>query len=130
MNMMGNHTIQTFQIECTEEGSLRRVGGQGDILAGSIGTFLAWATKKKDNKEEQSLEEKCESHFTQHLRLLLLVTHSLPVSIDSLSGTILAGYSGCYIAKATSKLAFAQYNRSTITSNMIEHVGKAFTSIL
>lgn len=96
------------EIECTEEGSLRRVGGQGDILAGSIGTFLAWATKKKDKKEgEQTIEEKY-----------------------SMSGTLLAGYAGCYITKATSKLAFAQHNRSTITSNMIEHIGQAFTSIL
>lgn len=28
-----------------EENSPRRCGGQGDILAGSIGTFLAWSSK-------------------------------------------------------------------------------------
>ena len=29
-------------VECTETGSPRRCGGQGDILSGSIATFLSW----------------------------------------------------------------------------------------
>lgn len=29
---------------CTEEGSLRRCGGQGDILAGILATFLHWGS--------------------------------------------------------------------------------------
>lgn len=35
-------------VECTEEGSPRRCGGQGDITSGSIGTFLSWAHAFKD----------------------------------------------------------------------------------
>jgi len=31
---------------CTEQGSVRRCGGQGDILAGSMGTFAYWASKQ------------------------------------------------------------------------------------
>jgi len=30
------------EIECSEDGGLKRSGGIGDILAGTIGTFLAW----------------------------------------------------------------------------------------
>ena len=32
-------------LECNAPGSARRIGGQGDILAGSIATFLAWSLK-------------------------------------------------------------------------------------
>ena len=33
-------------IKCSVPGGLRRCGGQGDLLAGSIATFLAWARFK------------------------------------------------------------------------------------
>jgi len=33
---------------CSEEGSPRRCGGQGDVLAGSIGLFASWGVPKKD----------------------------------------------------------------------------------
>lgn len=32
----------TQVLECKEEGSPRRSGGQGDILTGSIAAFLSW----------------------------------------------------------------------------------------
>lgn len=35
-------------VECTETGSPRRCGGQGDITSGSIGTFLSWAHAYKE----------------------------------------------------------------------------------
>lgn len=38
-----------IQLECSESGGLRRYGGQGDVVAGLLGTFLAWgnnASKK------------------------------------------------------------------------------------
>jgi len=35
----------TETVVCRTQGSMRRCGGQGDILAGAIGTMLAWAIK-------------------------------------------------------------------------------------
>ena len=42
--------ISSFRrhLVCDEPGSPRRCGGQGDVLAGSIATFLAWATRSKE----------------------------------------------------------------------------------
>lgn len=37
---------------CTEQGSARRCGGQGDILAGSMGTFAYWASKQTHYRDE------------------------------------------------------------------------------
>ncbi|XP_059486966.1 ATP-dependent (S)-NAD(P)H-hydrate dehydratase [Neocloeon triangulifer] len=35
------------KVECTAQGSWRRCGGQGDLLSGSIGTFLSWEVYQK-----------------------------------------------------------------------------------
>lgn len=38
----------TLVLKCDMKGSLRRVGGQGDILSGAIATFLAWGKNYED----------------------------------------------------------------------------------
>ena len=35
-------SLNERQLSCEAEGSPRRCGGQGDILAGVLGVFLAW----------------------------------------------------------------------------------------
>ena len=35
---------------CDIEGGLKRCGGQGDLLSGSLGTFLAWAKRYEERK--------------------------------------------------------------------------------
>jgi len=48
---------------CQEEGSPRRAGGQGDVLAGSIATFIAWntSTEKRDTNISKILFDACGS---------------------------------------------------------------------
>ncbi|XP_065059402.1 ATP-dependent (S)-NAD(P)H-hydrate dehydratase-like [Rhopilema esculentum] len=36
-----------YVVKVTEKGSPRRCGGQGDILAGAVGTFIHWASTRK-----------------------------------------------------------------------------------
>ncbi|CAD5123854.1 DgyrCDS12160 [Dimorphilus gyrociliatus] len=40
----GTHTLR-----CSEKGSTRRCGGQGDLLSGSMALFLAWISASKNN---------------------------------------------------------------------------------
>jgi len=42
----------------TAKGSPRRVGGQGDLLAGAIGTFATWARIVHENRKEKSDSDK------------------------------------------------------------------------
>lgn len=44
---MNNFLILTV-IACSETGSPRRCGGQGDLLSGSLGIFLCWARQSCD----------------------------------------------------------------------------------
>lgn len=41
---------------CATLGSLRRIGGQGDIMAGSIATFLAWGRIYARDPDNSPLE--------------------------------------------------------------------------
>lgn len=41
---------------CDEEGSPRRVGGQGDILSGAISQFMVYASKKGDNSARYRMQ--------------------------------------------------------------------------
>lgn len=46
-------------LECKEPGALKRCGGQGDVLSGTTGTFLAWAKRFEEShgeEEEMPLE--------------------------------------------------------------------------
>ncbi|KAL6767531.1 hypothetical protein ACKKBF_B35600 [Auxenochlorella protothecoides x Auxenochlorella symbiontica] len=37
------------QLECEEPGSLRRVGGQGDVLSGCLAAFMAWMQRGQES---------------------------------------------------------------------------------
>lgn len=87
--------------ECTLEGSFRRCGGQGDILAGAIGTFSYWA---------------------------FLNEASLPLSIRG-NSAILAAYAGCCLTRRTSFLTFKKLGRSMLTTDMLSYIGEAFASL-
>lgn len=92
-------TLDELLLECIEEGSPRRCGGQGDILAGVIGVLLSWS-----NKEE--IKSKLD----------------LPASI-------LASYSGCLLVRKCARSAFSKHFRSTTTPNIIEEIGPVVQSL-
>lgn len=44
------------QLISSQTGSSRRCGGQGDVLSGAVGTFLAWG---KNYEEREAKDEQC-----------------------------------------------------------------------
>lgn len=90
-----------IQAECSLEGSFRRCGGQGDILAGAIGTFSYW------------------SHVNEAV---------LPSAMKG-SAAVLAAYAGCCLTRRTNFLTFKKFGRSMLTSDMLPFIGEAFTSL-
>ena len=90
-----------IQAECNLEGSFRRCGGQGDILAGAIGTFSYWA------------------HANENV---------LPNTVKG-NAAILAAYAGCCLTRRTNFLTFKKFGRSMLTSDMMANIGEAFTSL-
>ncbi|CAD6568455.1 MAG: hypothetical protein CYPHOPRED_002567 [Cyphobasidiales sp. Tagirdzhanova-0007] len=92
----------TEVLRCDITGGLKRSGGQGDVLSGSIGCLLGWAK----NYEEG------------------VGRGSDPVSSERLP--LLAAYGGACVARFCSNRAFAETGRSMQASDMLKQVGNAY----
>lgn len=44
------HLLFSAVLECSQEGSGRRCGGQGDLLSGSLGVLAHWALRAGPQK--------------------------------------------------------------------------------
>lgn len=85
-------------IECDDEGSHRRCGGQGDMTAGFACGFLAWASLNKNPLRE------------------------------NLNPTMVAAFGASILTRACAKEAFAKFKRGTTTTDMIHFIPHAFQS--
>ncbi|KAJ2382501.1 hypothetical protein GGI05_005636 [Coemansia sp. RSA 2603] len=88
---------------CEETGGLRRCGGQGDILSGSIAAFLAWGRKYCEGKWKHTGGE-----------------------INPQDITLLAAYAACLVTRHASFLAYDECGRATQSSDVLEQVDIAF----
>ncbi|KAH8077874.1 Ribokinase-like protein [Cristinia sonorae] len=92
------------QVVVDVEGGLKRCGGQGDVLSGSIGTMLAWGKCYEDGAFGNK-------------------------SIPSSRIPLLAATGGSILTRTASKRAFAKQGRSVVTEDMIPEIGSAFSAI-
>ncbi|XP_050428673.1 ATP-dependent (S)-NAD(P)H-hydrate dehydratase isoform X2 [Adelges cooleyi] len=83
-----------------QQGSARRCGGQGDILAGSMGTFAYWATKVENYDY-----------------------------VNNLSPEVLASYAASSLTKHSNKVTFELKQRHMITTDIIKHIPTAFQDL-
>ncbi|WFD18097.1 ATP-dependent NAD(P)H-hydrate dehydratase [Malassezia caprae] len=91
-------------VECDIEGGLKRCGGQGDFLSGTLGTFLAWAQRYEERvKAGESLAE--------------IPANRLPQ---------VAALGASMVTRTASKLAFARFRRSMLANDMMSEVGPAY----
>lgn len=88
------------------EGGLKRSGGQGDTLTGSLGTFLAWRRAYLDK----------------------IWDHDGDLQADELLG--LAAYAGSAITRECSRLAFKSRGRSLQAGDLTECVHEAFLNVI
>ncbi|KAG5361286.1 ATP-dependent (S)-NAD(P)H-hydrate dehydratase [Yarrowia sp. C11] len=87
------------------QGGLKRVGGQGDTLSGSLATFLAWKKAYQDNLWE----------------------HSQELAEDKLM--TIAAFGASSITRKTSRLAYEAKGRAMLTSDLSKHLGDAYTEL-
>lgn len=91
-------------------GSPRRCGGQGDVLSGSIGVFMAWARdfyeKSGSSVAKMILEERLSKN---------------PAVVAAVAGSLL-------LRKAASE-AFMQKKRSMVTTDIIEVLGNSMEDL-
>ncbi|KAG2557361.1 ATP-dependent (S)-NAD(P)H-hydrate dehydratase isoform X1 [Panicum virgatum] len=84
-------------------GSPRRCGGQGDILSGSVAVFTSWA-----------------QHF--------ILSNEQPTE-KRVNPTTLGCIAGSLLLRKAASLAFEKNKRSTVTTDIIEFLGKSLEDI-
>lgn len=85
-------------------GGMKRCGGQGDILSGSVGAMLAWAKCYEDG----AFGDK-----------------SIPISRMPL----LAAIGASMVTRTASRRAFEREGRGVVTQDMLKDVGPAFAEV-
>jgi len=93
---------ETVQVDI--EGGLKRCGGQGDVLSGCVGTFMAWGRCYEDGA------------FGNRI---------IPASRIPL----LAAVGGSMVTRTASRRAFSKEGRSVVTEDMIPEIGKSFQEV-
>jgi len=91
-------------IEVDIEGGLKRCGGQGDVLSGCVGTFMAWGRCYEDG---------------------VFGNNTIPASRIPL----LAAIGGSLVTRTASRRAFSKEGRSVVTQDMIPEIGKSFQEV-
>ncbi|PVV02931.1 hypothetical protein BB560_002605 [Smittium megazygosporum] len=91
-------------IKCSETSGLKRCGGQGDILAGAIATFLGWGILYESKKWPNDGSVKY---------------NDLP---------LVAAYAGCKVTRFASNLGFQKHKLSTQTSDILFSLPEAMNS--
>eukprot|EP00166_Cyanidium_caldarium_P004916 ctg_5535.g649 len=85
---------------CSERGSPRRCGGQGDVLCGALLTSMAWA--------HRCLDESVRRHPHRYLA---------------------AAHGACRLTRIAARMAFAERYRATVASDVLAQVGPAFRTL-
>ncbi|KAF9073246.1 Ribokinase-like protein [Rhodocollybia butyracea] len=91
-------------VEVDVEGGLKRCGGQGDILSGAVGTFLAFGKCYEDGAFGDGA----------------IAASRMP---------LLAAVAGSMVTRTASRLAFQKEGRGLVTQDMLGEIGKSFTEV-
>jgi len=92
-------------VEVDVEGGLKRCGGQGDVLSGCVGTFMAWGRCYEDGA---------------------FGNNTIPASRIPL----LAAVCGSMVTRTASRRAFNKEGRGVVTQDMIPEIGKSFQEVV
>ncbi|KAI7862642.1 H-hydrate dehydratase [Spinellus fusiger] len=91
---------------CDREGGQKRMGGQGDILSGIVGTLLAWGNAYKENRWKH------------------------PKNIQSEDVYMLASLGACHLVKECGRRAYEKHGRSVLTSDMLNEIGSSYNALI
>ncbi|PWN89019.1 Ribokinase-like protein [Acaromyces ingoldii] len=89
----------------SEPGGLKRCGGQGDILTGSLSTFLAWASVYQSGVGSDTKAGK---------------------RIDEERLPMLAAYGASTIMRTVSNIGFKTHKRALLAHDLLDQVGVAY----
>lgn len=92
---------KSVDIDCDERGSLRRCGGQGDLLSGALGVFSYWASRCV-----------CAVHTCQ-----TICRHDV--------GLPVAAWGACALVRECARRCYVEHGRATTANDMLAHIEHA-----
>ncbi|PWY73703.1 Ribokinase-like protein [Aspergillus heteromorphus CBS 117.55] len=110
------------------QGGLKRSGGQGDTLTGSLGTFMAWRAAyhnglwdsgERDNEKEAQTKQEVQAELESENQRMSPVTTLL-----------LAAFAGSSITRECSRRAFLAKGRSMQASDLTDEVHESFLKLI
>ncbi|WFD29416.1 ATP-dependent NAD(P)H-hydrate dehydratase [Malassezia sp. CBS 17886] len=100
--------------ECDEPGSLKRCGGQGDLLSGSLGTMMAWAKRYEERSADGPvLGVDGRAHPP-------LAPERLP---------LIAAWAASALARHVSHAGFMRLGRSMLADDLLGDIGPAYENM-
>ncbi|EFJ44426.1 hypothetical protein VOLCADRAFT_82819 [Volvox carteri f. nagariensis] len=90
---------------CNASGGAKRCGSQGDILAGTIATFISWTLAFLDSARQSAEVE--------------------VVILPEINPMVLASYGACLVTRTAAAYAFAARKRAMVASDMLGQLGSA-----
>lgn len=109
-------------------GGLKRSGGQGDTLTGSLGTFLAWRKAYHDGLWDQTPRRVPEAKSREHIESELEKT--MEEKMSPRTTLLLVAWAGSAITRECSRRAFAAKGRSMQASDLTDEVHQSFLSLI
>ena len=110
------------QYSCTTSGGMKRCGGIGDVLAGTISTFVTWQVILMQQREKLPTHSN-ESHKSDNKNL----------DIDSstnIDNVLLACYAACCLVKRATKKAYDTKHRAMLAQDVINEIGTTFQEMM
>ncbi|KXZ42978.1 hypothetical protein GPECTOR_108g173 [Gonium pectorale] len=102
-------------LRCSVPGSLRRCGGQGDVLAGTVAAFLGWAAKQRPLPHEDGGGAGGGGGGG-------------PPGLDT-AALAACAYAGCAVMRGAAAAAFAAGERSMVAGDIIPHLYPTFKRV-
>jgi ATP-dependent NAD(P)H-hydrate dehydratase len=111
-------------VVCNVPGGLKRSGGQGDTLTGSLGTFLAWKKAYQDRIWKYVF---IAINFDNTISILTDDSHDGSLSDDDL--VTLAAYGASALTRTCSRLAFEKKGRALQAIDLSIEIPSAFIEL-
>jgi len=105
-------------IQCGIDGSPRRCGGQGDLLAGALIASYYWVIKSRDKIEYQPTSSDKSPRNSDQGSFFSRLT---PAQV--------AGYAASTLIRTSCQTVFSKLGRSMISADVLKEIGPSFNKV-
>lgn len=115
---------------CDVEGGLKRSGGQGDTLTGSLGTFFAWRKMFHEGLWDTNEQSEASSRDAVNTELSSSASDDKKKRMSTRTTLLLVAFAGSAITRECSRRAYRLKGRSMQASDLTDEVHGSFLTLI